>query len=173
MLSTPSGAKEAPRCLIVDDHPVVDRNSSSIGSINGEWNACETRSRLVCCGPRARRRGGRREYGVLGAPEITTEGRPVDGRDADHAQSVSGLRTSSSAAASGDHRAAGRQSLHEPAPRGDASVHASGSDEHPGDVRGGQLTDRVPGEHDRGRTPHDSSSRNRATSIANNACWVF
>ena len=86
-------------------------NSASIGSISGEWKACETASRLVFGEvlPHRQHRG-------FGAGDDDRP-RPVDGGDhglvAEQRDDLFLVRHQ------GQHRAAGRQRLHQPAARGD------------------------------------------------------
>ena len=91
------------------------------------------------CGGDASRRPPRRR-------RRTTDDGPVDRGDA---APVLGRRataaTSSSAACDRDHRAARGQRLHQPAAGGDQRARVR-QGQHPGDVRGGELADRVPGE---------------------------
>ena len=80
---------------------------------------------------------------VLGAGD-DHRARAVDRGDRHTSPSSSGT-TSSSAACDGDHRAARRQRLHQPAARGDQRAGVL-ERQHPGDVRGGDLADRVAGD---------------------------
>ena len=64
------------------------------------------------------------------------------------------------------------QRLHQPAARGDQRARVR-QRQHAGDVRGGELADRVADQEVRRARPSDSSSRNSATSTANSAGWVY
>ena len=76
------------------------------------------------------------------SPASTTEAGPLIA--AIDTPSASCGVTSSSVACDGDHRAAGRQRLHQPAARRHQRAGVL-QRQHPGDVRGGDLADRVPG----------------------------
>ena len=113
------------------------RNSSSIGSISGEWNACDTRSRLVLRSPNS---AAIVEHRVLVAGDHH-RGRPVDRRDRDALGQVRGDLVLGGL--DRHHRAARGQRLHQPATRRDQRAGVL-QGQHPGHVRGGDLTDRMP-----------------------------
>ena len=113
-------------------------NSPIIGSINGEWKACETASRWT-------RRPWSRSWSAIAvtassSPETTTDDGPLTA--AMPTLSVSSGRTSSSVGLQRDHGAAGRQRLHEAAAR-DHQQRGVLQRQGAGDVRRGQLADRV------------------------------
>ena len=94
------------------------RNSSSIGSISGEWNAWLTAQPLGARTPRrARPRRARRPRPRRRRPP-PTEG-PLTAAIATRRRTArrAAAATSSSAACDRHHRPAGRQRLHQPAPR--------------------------------------------------------
>ena len=105
------------------------------------------------------------------SPETTTDDGPLI---AAAMPAPAGQRRADLVGRPGDrhHGAAARAA---PASAGHArrpAAHASAQREHPGHMGGGDLTDRVAGQHV-GRGPPDSSSRNSATSTANSAAWVY
>ena len=144
-------------------------NSSSIGSISGEWNACDTVSRVV-------RTPGPRQAPPPPRPPRRRHRRPRPTRAVDRGDIDTGRARPASAgprprAAHRDHRAARRQRLHQPAPRRDHRARV-GQRQHPGHMRGGELDrsnarPRRSGTH----TPRLQQPDN-ATSTANNAGCV-
>ena len=126
----------------------TSRKASSIGSISGEWNACEVARRFT----RTSRARSCSAMAVTASsrPEITTERGPFTAAIAtpsDQQRQHLGLRR-----ADRIHRTAGRQLLHQTTARADQAARVR-KREHPGDVRRGQLADRVPGHEIRAHTP--------------------
>ncbi len=145
-----------------DNVPTTRAKSASIGSINGEWNACETLSRLV------RSKRAATAATASSAPEITTERGPLTA--AIPTCSVRYGSTSASAAATATIAPpAGNSCINRP--RAATSAHASSSESTPATCAAVISPIECPASTS-GRTPHDSSNRNSATSSANSPVWV-
>ncbi len=145
------------------------RNSSSIGSISGEWNAWLTVSRLVLR-PSAASRPATSST-ACSAPESTTEFGPLTA-----AMPTSASRSASSGSTSSSD--ACTATIAPPAgsccisrPRAATSVAASGSDSTPATCAAAISPIEWPARKS-GRTPHDSTRRNSATSTAKSAGCV-
>ncbi len=137
--------------------------SSSIGSINGEWNACETLNRLV--------RSKRSAIASTSAstPEITTERGPLTA--AIPTPDVNkGTISASEAATATIAPPPGSSCINRP--RAATSAHASSSESTPATCAAAISPIECPATAS-GRTPHDSSNRNSATSSANNPAWAY
>lgn len=145
------------------------RNSSSIGSISGEWKACETVSRFPLM-PRSAS-AARISSTAAPAPEITTEAGPLTA-----AMPASCSRPASSGSTSAS--AARTAAITPPAgsccisrPRAATSTQASSSENTPATWAAAISPTEWPARWS-GRTPKDSSRRNSATSTAKSAVWV-
>ena len=112
------------------------RNSSSIGSISGEWNAWLTRSRLVL---RSNRSAIARDLGLVTGDDDRSP-RPLTA--ASETPVGESGRTSASVAATHHHATRG-EGLHELGLVAGPSCAGVFEGQHAGDVRGGDLTDRV------------------------------
>jgi hypothetical protein len=117
-------------------------NSSSIGSISGEWNAWLTCRRLVLP-PLGAHRSATRST-AASAPDTTTARGPLTA--ASDTSSPRPSATSSSVASMATIAPPAGERAHQPAARGDETARVR-QRPHAGDVRGGQLADRVADEH--------------------------
>ncbi len=141
--------------------PTTVRNSASIGSINGEWNAWLTASSLL------RRPSNRATTSATAdsSPDSTTDDGPFTA--ATDTRSDSNDRTSSSAASTATITPPTGNACINPA-RADTSRHASSNDSTPATCAAATSPIECPATN-LGTTPNDSSSRNKATSTANSA----
>ena len=142
------------------------RNSSSIGSISGEWNAWLTGSRVVLR-PCARQCASSSPIGA-GRPGDDRRTRAVDRGEVDASSGSCDLVLGG---LDGEHRAAVGQRLIR-RPRAPTSAAASASDSTPATCAAATSPIEWPITTS-GATPHDSSRRYSATSSANSAGWVY
>ena len=120
-------------------------NSSSIGSIRGEWKAWETARRLVFLPWLSHWRAER--FDRFLAPEITVEVGPLIAAIASSASLPAiDSATSSSVASIASHRPALGQGAHQACPWRRPAWPRRAGREDAGDVGGGDLADRVAGE---------------------------
>ena len=106
------------------------------------------------------------------APESTTDVRAVDRGDPDLLPALQQRCDLVLGRLHRHHRAAGRQRLHQPATRRD-QLRRVRQRQHPRHMGSGHLTDGVTQQDSPASHPSDSSSRNSATSTANNAGCAY
>ena len=138
--------RAAPR---TSDPSATAANSASIGSISGEWNACDTRSRVVLR-PRLAQLARPAPAPRLVAGDHHRAG-TVDRRDTRPRRSAAGTHLVLGGL-DRHHRATGGQRLHQPAPRRHQRARVR-QRQHPGHVRGRHLTDRMPHQRSPGAHP--------------------
>ncbi|GAT71456.1 hypothetical protein PS9374_07147 [Planomonospora sphaerica] len=143
----------------------IRRNSASIGSMSGEWNAWETRSRV-------RLRSGSAAATARTSssrPEITTEAGPLTAAMPTPPVS-SGSVSSSDACRATIAPPRGSSCINRP--RAAASMAASSSGITPAAWAAASSPTECPARN-AGSSPHDSSSRKSATSTANRAACAY
>ncbi len=146
--------------------PATVANSSIIGSISGEWKACETASR--CTLRPSARSCSATALTASWAPEITTDAGPLMAAMLTWAPSR-GSTSSSVACTAIIAPPSGSACMSRP--RAATSTAAFSSDKTPATWAADNSPTECPITKS-GRTPQDSSSRYNATSTANSAGWA-
>ncbi len=143
------------------------RNRSSIGSISGEWNACDTRRRRVR--PPSAASSAAASSTASSAPDSTSERGPLTAARLRRSPS-SGRTRSSSASTATIAPPSGSASIR--SPRAATRAAASGSDSTPARCAAVISPSEWPASRS-GATPQESSSAASATSTANSAGCAY